>query len=708
MIEPGPLTQRSLYALSGPRYGDLVKLITPLTDTLSQARPTGRIHQCIYLMAERGAAPTVHGVTHTQLVTKQTVHGVLGSEAELVIFDAYSDFDCDSLAAVAGSITAGGSLLLLIPTLDSWHETRFLHRFAYQLRAATLQTKLPSVANTNVNSHGVELRELMTEPPSSHSDPYEEQQALVGRLFLWLTNDQELSSPAVILLTADRGRGKSSALGQLLGRFHGSALVCAPRKKAVGILYQHFSKNNHSNLTEPGFCPPDQLSTVATTDLLIIDEAAGIPLPLLRSAAARFNKIIFSSTVQGYEGAGRGFALRFGQLLQRDLIRYVNETLSTPIRWRANDPLEHFINSTLLLDAPLPELSESAQHLLTRPSTTMGRIEQHISELKLEKISADRLVDNETLLRSVYGLLVQAHYRTTPSDLSAMLDGENLGTYLLHYENNLVAAALIASEGPIDPLPIRQAILTKQRRPKGHLLPQLLAQYTMQAGALDHRYARIVRIAVVPQLQGVGIGSSFLHLLEKHMANKANTPDSHDVMGAVFGSVPDTLNFWLKNDYQPVHLGYRKQTSSGYASVTVLKNLKGPVNPIQAFANLLYQDSLSFRNGNDSKSVIKENTGQDTDASLFDRYILQRFVLNQRSFHDSHAAISRVAQQLPTHPKINSPLDHPMILLLRACEHPTASLKAMSVKHKFNSQNDVESALRTALGHWLSMNSINE
>ncbi len=44
---------------------------------------------------------------------------------------------------------------------------------------------------------------------------------------------------------------------------------------------------------------------------LIVDEAAAIPAPLLRQLVSRFPRTLLTTTVQGYEGTGRGFLLKF-------------------------------------------------------------------------------------------------------------------------------------------------------------------------------------------------------------------------------------------------------------------------------------------------------------------------------------------------------------------------------------------------------------
>ena len=132
-------------------------------------------------------------------------------------------------------------------------------------------------------------------------------------------------------------------------------------------------------------------------------------------------------------------------------------SLQEPIRWSAGDPLEATINRLLLLDA--------------EPHDPTGFIGQEYTCIKCTD-----LVHNEERLRQVYGLLVLAHYRTTPGDLRLFLDAPNIHIYALQSGEEMVAVALIAEEGQLEPTLV-QSIWEGKRRPKGQLLPQTLVAH---------------------------------------------------------------------------------------------------------------------------------------------------------------------------------------------------------------------------------------
>lgn len=111
--------------------------------------------------------------------------------------------------------------------------------------------------------------------------------------------------PGVAAVTAARGRGKSALAGQLISRIAGSAIVTAPAKAATDVLAQFAGEKFR-------FIAPDALlASDEQADWLVVDEAAAIPAPLLHQLVSRFPRTLLTTTVQGYEGTGRGFLLKF-------------------------------------------------------------------------------------------------------------------------------------------------------------------------------------------------------------------------------------------------------------------------------------------------------------------------------------------------------------------------------------------------------------
>ena len=64
------------------------------------------------------------------------------------------------------------------------------------------------------------------------------------------------------------------------------------------------------------FVDPSEASRVAQAELCVVDEAAAIPLPLVKQLLGPF-VVFLSSTVTGYEGTGRALSLKLVNELRR-------------------------------------------------------------------------------------------------------------------------------------------------------------------------------------------------------------------------------------------------------------------------------------------------------------------------------------------------------------------------------------------------------
>lgn len=96
-------------------------------------------------------------------------------------------------------------------------------------------------------------------------------------------------------------------------------------------------------------------------DLLIIDEAAAIPLPVVKKLFGKC-PVFISSTVHGYEGTGRSLSLKLIKQLKTSATQEKNfgseypfkeVKMEEPIRYSINDPIERWLYDLLLLDVSL-------------------------------------------------------------------------------------------------------------------------------------------------------------------------------------------------------------------------------------------------------------------------------------------------------------------------------------------------------------------
>lgn len=456
---------------------------------------------------------------------------VLGREFDAIVFDTFSGLDVNALAAVSGTLRGGGVFILLSPLLDSWPQfpdpayQRFLPHF-YTVH---------DVAGLFLQRFIRILQQPLTVPNAALANS-PTQAEIVQKI---------IEADSAIVLTADRGRGKSAALGlaasQLIAQGK-TVLVTAPARVAVDAVFKH------AELAPQFYAPDDLLENLPAADLLMVDEAAAIPLPLLLKLARAYPRIVFATTLHGYEGSGRGFVLRFQQALSDLAPNWQSLRLEQPMRWPINDPLEALFYRLLLLDLEAAPLQLQAN--------------LPISSICLER---RQLLENEPLLQQIFGLLVTAHYQTRPSDLQQMLDAPNLSIHVLQQEQQVLAVALLSREGGFDP-ELSQAIYAGKRRPHGHLVPQTLTFHAQIAGAAELICERIMRIAVHPDIQERGLGNQLVQHLYEYAASK-----QADYLAVSYALSPALLYFWQQAGFMLVRVGHRKDTASASRSAVQIR-----------------------------------------------------------------------------------------------------------------------------------------
>jgi len=309
----------------------------------------------------------------------------------------------------------------------------------------------------------------------------------------------------------------------------------------------------------------------ACPELIVIDEAAAMPLPLVKSMLGPY-LVFLSSTVTGYEGTGHALQLKLiaelrqqtarraaaephdaihdlsysspmasskqAQLKEVTVTRHPVEdlrelTLATPIRYASGDVVEHWLHQTMCMGQS-GRASLAKQHL---PSP---------AECALYFVNRDALFSyhrlSECFLQRIMTLYSAAHYKNSPNDLQVLADAPAHRLLVLlgpqarrndtqariefaktssnklgeHALPDILAIVQIAFEGAISK-DSHDSHSKQTDRWAGDLIPWTLAQHFRDSTFPRLSGIRIIRLATHPDAQNLGYGSRTLQLLLEYL-----------------------------------------------------------------------------------------------------------------------------------------------------------------------------------------------
>ncbi|SFR30629.1 tRNA(Met) cytidine acetyltransferase TmcA [Halorubrum sodomense] len=407
---------------------------------------------------------------------------------------------------------------------------------------------------------------------------------------------ESLAAPgSAVVVESDRGRGKSSAAGLAAGAlaldgadvlvtapaFRNAAEVFARARELIaaetggdataserddgGGLDGDRDRDERDLRTPSGgrvrFLPPAAAAEAAAeADAAVVDEAAALPVRLLEGFLDA-PAVAFCTTVHGYEGAGRGFAVRFRERLLDSRFAVSDVRLDEPIRYARNDPVEAWASRALLLDA--------------RPAVDAAVADASVDEATYRALDPADLLADETLLSEAFGLLVAAHYRTEPNDLARLLDAPNLVARALVADGRVVAVALLAREGGLDAATRRG--MYEGERVRGNMVPDVLTSQLRDEAAAAPRGLRTVRIATHHALRDAGFGSRLLDEVHAEFGGERGAGSEDDGDGGLdyfsvgYGATPRLLRFWRRAGYRTVHFSTSRNDASGEYSAVMLR-----------------------------------------------------------------------------------------------------------------------------------------
>jgi len=483
-----------------------------------------------------------------------TADSCLGRESRLVVLDLFEGFNPDVLCIAAGLVQSGGVLMTLSPPVEDWDmrtdryacwqdQSRSQRaRFAeYFFSALGADAETGMLLTPGYETGPISPLPVLTPTPIEQGMTAEQGHCL-QRIEQWLATGQA----GIALINADRGRGKSTCLGLLLKHLQPGLriLVTANSRQTTAQLLRL--------VADAEFVAPDRLLlSCPAADLVIIDEAAMLPQSILRQLCRLYPRLVMATTSGGYEGTGRGFMLRF--VAQMEASGLMQLDLEMPVRWCQGDRLEAWLNRTLMLNSD-PSIG--------------NRLKEPLASCELQLLENPGDSAHLPLLKQVYRLMNAAHYRSRPSDLRMLMENPDLVLIVACSAEQVIGAVLLNIEGGLDEA-LCEEIFLGRRRPRGHLLAQML---TAQAGIRNfakYRGIRVQRIAVAEACRRQGLGT---RLLER--ARVFGQQNSFAYLGASFALDPTSAGFWQQAQFSLVHVSYGRGKSSGEHSIAVLHPLK--------------------------------------------------------------------------------------------------------------------------------------
>ncbi|OAG30762.1 N-acetyltransferase 1 [Nematocida displodere] len=544
----------------------------------------------------------------------------LGTTTDLCVLQDFSQIRANALASVVESVKGGGIIILSVTETNSIFIQRLYKLLStcnsYLIVDSQLkvlkESFIPSpTAKENSIEGVVEQAKERIEEKKNLLNPLSviTSDSLSILMQLCRTKDQIdavikmgeiLDQRTTVAVTADRGRGKSAALGLTVAlaivKGMNDVLITSPHISNVQTLFEFivlglnslgykeqkdyhidYSKENKRAIEKivvskthyqtVRFLPPQKM--MYSPSLLVVDEAAAIPLTLLKEMMGMY-PVLLSSTTAGYEGTGRALSLKFFKVVNPEVVR-----LFEPIRYGENDPVEAWLNKSLSLSPEIP------------PMSVFPAFDKcSVFALNKEKLFSGSEA-TEKVLASLASILLSGHYKNTPNDMQILADSqEHTLLALVSAEGRVLGLAQVVREGKkSEACTNKEQTYRTKRTEEGDLIPWTLSQYYLDLGFFDVAGVRVVRIAIHPDAQSMGYGS---HLVGKIISligepSTTQTPsealfatpalDDVDYIGVSFGVTPRLLNFWSLQKMSPAYLKHTVSKSTGENSLIMLKGI---------------------------------------------------------------------------------------------------------------------------------------
>ncbi|KAG1849922.1 GNAT acetyltransferase 2-domain-containing protein [Suillus subalutaceus] len=592
-------------------------------------------------------------VTDIRYTYYKESHRILGNTYGMCILQDFEAITPNLLARTIETVEGGGLVVLLLKTMSSLRQLYTLTMDVHaRYRTSSHDSVIARFNERFILSLGScsDCLVLDDELNPRISPPIEEERGK-GKV------DSELKdlkdSLADTKPVGRARRGKSAALGlaiaAALAHGYSNIFITSPSPENLNTLFEFIFKGmdalgyeehldyDIAQSTNPEFNKAIvRVNYIQPEDAhLSIDEAAAIPLPLVRNLLGPY-LVFMASTINGYEGTGRSLSLKLIQQLRestrpsltKDAAAPVEDgatastskkptrsaapkartlreiKLETPIRYSAGDRIEKWLNGLLCLDATI--VPKAAQQGCPHPSSC---------ELYY------------VFLQRMMALYVASHYKNQPNDLQLMSDAPAHHLFVLlppisddesHLPEPLVVLQ-VALEGNISKAAIMDG-LSRGLRAGGDMIPWLVSQQFQESKFALLSGARIVRIATHPDYANMGYGSRALKALNSFYSGEyfnldeatpaepsypdaaaldpetdlktdhptvrapeamppllqrlsERKPETLDYLGVSYGLTPQLLRFWKRAGYVPLYIRQTQSELTGEHTCVMVRGL---------------------------------------------------------------------------------------------------------------------------------------
>ena len=553
---------------------------------------------------------------NVERITTSDISTILGRTVDFLFIDLRDEFEPNKVNILLEAVRGGGLIFILGLPYSEWiysiNQNRNFEEKSQKNKSVLLNWFLKNIKNNSqCETENISFQEVTTRfNPMPYninlSDqikyiPVTTEQKRVIESILNIYFDSKYPNSCSIVL-ANRGRGKSASIGLLIShillkkdRQPFRAIISSPHLTNVQTLFDFLSRGLisekvkfrkikekglisgiHTKNSRISFIWPSEIDNVLKTDLFVIDEAAAIPVEILKKVAKACTKTIFLSTIHGYEGAGRSFQHKFLHYMRNQKQSYYTEhTLNQPVRYMQKDSIEKLLNDTFLLDVELdPQIIDSQ---------TIDRKAVKIQVYKdPEYLFSD---DGLPSLKQLFSLLIYAHYRNQPNDLLVLADSGKHFLTGIHYKGvekeKLLVSSQLAEEGSMKREEIQE--ISSGKFIKGNLISTVSIRHFSEEFA-KLRGLRIVRIAVHPSIINKGYGRLAIELHNQLFS-------SYDWIGVSYGATVKLMKFWRKFSFNSVHIRPIQTLETGEWNIVVIHSLKPSADAIvnEASADFLLQ-----------------------------------------------------------------------------------------------------------------------